>query len=92
MDEYDNDVPGHLTWPEPVEVHDADGPLVRLTGLPQDRKQQAWSDLKTNSPALCSLLKEPTLQEVIRMFDAELFVDADLVPSLPPENLRPRRG
>lgn len=78
---------GHLTWPEPVLVHDGDGPVVRLTGLSSERKQRAWAEIKASSPALSELLRDPTIQEIIRTFSADLYVDAEHVPSLPPETL-----
>lgn len=64
--------------------------LVRLSGLSEQWKRVAWSEINTNSPELANLLKEPDLKQIVQMFDADIFVDADLVPSLPQERLKGR--
>jgi hypothetical protein len=75
-----------------VKVLDETHRWARLSGLPAVLKQQAWVDINTNSPALATLLKDPLLQEIVRMFDAEIFVQAELVPGLPVEQLPGRKG
>jgi len=64
--------------------------LVRLSGLPESRKKEAWHEINQNSPELALLLKTQGLRELLVAFDAEIFVDASLVPSLPPERLKGR--
>lgn len=64
--------------------------LVRLSGLPDSRKKVAWHEITQNSPELALLLKTKGLRELLDAFDAEIFVDAALVPSLPPERLKGR--
>lgn len=76
---------GHLTWPVPVLIHDGDGPMVRLSGLSSDRKQRAWAEIKASSPGLSQLLRDPMIQEIMSTFSAELYIDAEHAPSLPPQ-------
>jgi hypothetical protein len=79
-------------WPEPVETGSMreEAKLVRLSGLPESRKKTAWLEINQNAPGLATLLKSQSLREIQTAFDAELFVDASIVPSLPPERLKGR--
>jgi hypothetical protein len=63
---------------------------ARITGLPMSRKLQAWDEIKLNSPALVYLLKDPLLHEAVLIFDADIFVEHEIVPSLPTEHLKTR--
>ncbi|MGP0171036.1 hypothetical protein ACSVIJ_04060 [Pseudomonas sp. NCHU5208] len=65
--------------------------LVRLTGLSEGRKKEAWQSITRNHPALARLLQEAELKSVMKAFDADLYVDASVVPSLPVEPLKGRR-
>ncbi len=65
--------------------------LVRLTGLPEIRKKEAWQAITRNHPALARLLQEPELKAIMQAFDADLYVDAVVVPNLPAEPLKGRR-
>ncbi|ELQ8318014.1 hypothetical protein ACM8BJ_24405 [Pseudomonas aeruginosa] len=80
------------SWPVPVKVFKDAEKLVRLTGLPQEPKQKAWSEIRTNHPPLAALLKEQALQDLVQFFDADIYVEAELAPSLPVEQLRGRRA
>ena len=64
--------------------------FVRLTGLPENRKKEAWQTITRNHPALARLLQEPELKAIMKTFDADLYVEAHVVPSLPAEALRGR--
>lgn len=64
--------------------------FVKLSGLAERHRRDAWAEISSNDPALAALLKEPILKEIMRCFDAELFVDPLAVPCLPPEPLRVR--
>ncbi|HHH9441207.1 TPA: hypothetical protein ACP32N_003144 [Pseudomonas aeruginosa] len=66
--------------------------FIRLTGLPESRRKEAWKTITRERPALAELLRSPGLQAVVAFFDAEIFVDTDVVPSLPAERLRGRQG
>lgn len=80
------------SWPEPVNVLADNEVLVRLTGLPSSLKQKAWAEIKSTSPALAELLKEPLLREIVDRFSAEIFVEAQYAPSLPHERLKGRES
>lgn len=75
-----------------VEVLEETQSWARISGLPAGLKQQAWADINKNSPPLATLLKDPLLHEIVRLFDAEIFVESELVPGLPVERLRGRNG
>lgn len=79
-------------WPVPVETGSMreEAMLVRLSGLPEGRKKTAWQEIITNSPGLARLLKSQSLRDIQAAFDADLFVEASIVPSLPPERLKGR--
>lgn len=81
-----------FSWPVPVETGSMreEPKLVRLSGLPESRKKDAWHEINQNSPELALLLKTQGLRDLLAAFDAEIFVDASLVPSLPPERLKGR--
>lgn len=64
--------------------------FVRLSGLAERYRREAWEAISSNDPALAALLKEPLLKEIMMRFDAELFVDPVAVPCLPPEPLKVR--
>lgn len=64
--------------------------LVRLSGLPEQRRREAWQTISLQHPALASLLREPELKAIMEAFDAELFVEAYKVPMLPVEALKGR--
>lgn len=81
---------GFLSWPEPVRVLQPDGPLARLTGLPESRKRVAWKEIQTLNPALAALLREQPLQQAVKEFGAEIFIEAQYAPSLPLESLKGR--
>lgn len=83
----DKEPADRLQWPEPVNTCSIRevGRVAKLSGLPNRLKQVAWREIQQNSPELAELLKTPELKEVMAMFDAELFIDAELSPSLPPE-------
>lgn len=84
----------NVHWEDTVSVKllDETQRWARISGLPALLKQQAWADINKNSPPLATLLKDPLLQEIVRVFDAEIFVQAELVPRLPVEQLRGRKG
>lgn len=81
-----------FNWPEFVKTGSMreEAKLVRLSGLPESRKKTAWLEINQNAPALALLLKCQGLRDIQAAFDAELFVDATIVPSLPPERLKGR--
>lgn len=68
--------------PLAVSVVEVAGPYVRLTGMPQSVRREAWRLIRSNNPALAVLLQEELLQDALRLFDADLFVDARWVPGL----------
>lgn len=65
--------------------------FVKLSGLAEKHKREAWSFISCNRPALAALLKDPMLKELVSRFDADLYVEAGAVPTLPPEPLRGRK-
>lgn len=83
-----------LQWPESVQTCSLRelGRFAKLTGLPDRLRRAAWSDINQNAPALAELLKDPLLKEAMQMFDADLYVEAGIVPSLPPEWLPGKSG
>lgn len=64
---------------------------VMLSGLPEKYKREAWAVISTTNPALATLLRDPVLKTVMNFFDADLLVDASVVPSLPAEPLKGRK-
>lgn len=75
---------------ESIGIVDASEKLVCLSNLSQARKKKAWHDISESHPSLAKLLLEPGLKEVMDYFDAELFVDASILPDQPVEPLRGR--
>lgn len=65
--------------------------FVMLSGLSERYKREAWAVISRTNPALANLLRDPTLKSVMAHFDADLFVDAASVPTLPPEPLKGRK-
>lgn len=65
--------------------------FARLTGLPDKLKRDAWHAITTEHPSLALLLRDPKLKDMIDLFDAELFVEANIVPMLPVEQLKTRK-
>lgn len=65
--------------------------LVKLSGLAEKYKREAWEQISSTNPALAKLLKQPELKEAMRFFDADLFVDAKSAPCLPVEPLKGRK-
>ncbi|CEK42689.1 hypothetical protein PQBR44_0166 (plasmid) [Pseudomonas putida UWC1] len=64
---------------------------VKLSGLAEKYKREAWGQISSTNPALAQLLKEPELREAIKFFDADLFVEASSAPCLPVESLKGRK-
>jgi hypothetical protein len=83
---------GMDSWPEPVLVYDHSEKLVMLTQLPARLKQQAWTEIKLNCPALAELLREEPLREIVEYFKADIFIESHLAPCLPQEPLRGRKA
>ncbi|MAG65041.1 MAG: hypothetical protein CMK74_04100 [Pseudomonadales bacterium] len=77
----------HLTFVESAS-QDELPPVARLSRLPDRLRTVAWKQINENSPALASLLKEPLLKTAIELFDADLYIDAVIVPCLPAEGKR----
>lgn len=48
---------------------------VNLSRLPPAEKREAWRRIKSEQPALAALLQSDGVQEMIRMFNAEVWVD-----------------
>lgn len=65
--------------------------LVMLSGLAEKYKREAWAVISSTNPALARLLKEPALKAAMDHFDADLFVDASVVPTMPTEALKGRK-
>lgn len=57
----------------------------------RDQEKEAWQAITRNHPALARLLQEPELKAIMQAFDADLYVDAVVVPNLPAEPLKGRR-
>lgn len=83
---------GMGSWPVPVKIHEGKDKLVRLTELPQSLKHKAWAEIKTNCPPLAELLKDPALKEIVEYFQADIYIDAQYAPCLPPEPLKGRKA
>jgi hypothetical protein len=81
---------GINSWPVPVAIYEGKETLVKISGLPQARKLTVWAEIKNNCPELADLLKDPALQDVVKMFSADIFIEAIHAPSLPTERLRGR--
>lgn len=64
---------------------------VMLSGLAESYKRKAWVEISNKHPSLALLLREPGLKVIMEMFDADLFVEASIVPMLPPERLKGRK-
>lgn len=75
---------------ESMPDQEDDGKLACISGLPIARKQKAWAEINQNSPGLAQLLRDPLLHQIVEMFEAEIFVEAELVPSLPTTRLKGR--
>lgn len=65
--------------------------LVKLSGLAEKYKREAWGQISSINPALAQLLKERELRETMKFFDADLFVEATSAPCLPVEALKGRK-
>lgn len=74
----------HLTFVESNSQNESP-PVARLSRLPDRLRAEAWQQINQNSPALASLLKDPLLKAAIELFDADLYIEADIVPCLPAE-------
>ena len=48
---------------------------VNLSRLPPAKKREAWRKIKEQQPELAALLQSDEVQEMIRVFDAEVWVD-----------------
>lgn len=79
-------------WPAPVKIFTEKEKLVRLTGLPLSLKGKAWGEIKLSSPPLANLLKDQSLRDIVEYFSAEIFIESEHAPCLPPERLRGRSG
>ncbi|WP_370601791.1 hypothetical protein [Pseudomonas nitroreducens] len=81
-----------MAWLTTISVPalSGDEKFVRLTGLPESRKKEAWKMIIAERPALAELLRSPDLQAMVAFFDAEIFVESEVVPSLPSEPLKGR--
>lgn len=64
---------------------------VMLSGLAEKYKREAWAHISQNHPALAVLLREAELKKIMQAFDADLFVEASIVPTLPHEPLKGRK-
>lgn len=64
---------------------------VMLSGLAEKYKREAWAHISQNHPALAVLLRDPELKRIMQAFDADLFVEASIVPTLPQEPLKGRK-
>ncbi|SBW84288.1 Conserved hypothetical protein [Pseudomonas veronii 1YdBTEX2] len=64
---------------------------VKLSGLAEKYKREAWGHITSTNPALARLLKEAELREAMNFFDADLFVEALSAPCLPVESLKGRK-
>ncbi|MDX2309767.1 hypothetical protein [Pseudomonas sp. On1] len=85
--------PQEMAWLTTISVPtvQAGERYVRLTGLPDNRKKDAWKTITNNHPGLADLLRSPELKEVVAFFDADIYVDAEVVPALPAEPLKGRK-
>jgi hypothetical protein len=80
------------SWPVPVRVFEEKEKLVRLNELPKALKLKAWTEIQSNCPALAALLKDDGLKEIVQLFSADIFIEAEHAPCLPQERLRGRNG
>lgn len=64
---------------------------MKLSGLAEKYKREAWGHITSTNPALARLLKEAELREAMNFFDADLFVEALSAPCLPVESLKGRK-
>lgn len=81
----------HLTFVESTSQDDSPR-FAKLTRLPDSLRAESWKQIKQNAPALAILLKDPLLKAAIEMFDADLYIEAGIVPCLPAEGngLKPK--
>lgn len=54
-------------------------PPVNLSTLSPAEKKRVWEHLQTDHPAVATILRDPHLGELRRIFDAMILVDADLL-------------
>jgi hypothetical protein len=80
----------HWTDTEAIPIVEDENKWARISGLSKAMKQRAWHEINANCPPLADLLRDPEIQDVVRMFDAEIYVDSAYVPSLPAERLKGR--
>ena len=85
--------PQEMAWLTTISVPtvQAGEKYVRLTGLPDNRRKDAWKTITSNHPGLADLLRSPELKEVVAFFDADIYGDAEVVPALPAEPLKGRK-
>ncbi|WGK63409.1 hypothetical protein QAO71_17865 (plasmid) [Halopseudomonas sp. SMJS2] len=74
----------HLTFVESTSQDDSPR-FARLTRLPDRLRTESWKQINRNAPALAILLKDPFLKAAIELFDADLYIEAAIVPCLPGE-------
>lgn len=80
------------SWPVPVLIHAGGEKLVKLNEQPKTLKIRAWNEIRSNSPALAELLKDPDLKLVVELFSASIYIEAHYAPCLPTEPLKGRKG
>lgn len=57
-------------------------PSVNLAKLPAQRKRVVWEHLKTHHPEVAELLKDPHVQDMRALFDAQVLIGADLLQDI----------
>ena len=50
---------------------------LNLSRLPPAEKRAKWDEIRHTQPELAALLKDPTLQALIKTFDAEVLIEND---------------
>ncbi len=79
-----------LPWTasESINTLPLNGRYVCLSTLPKGLKQQAWGVLVSQQPGLAELLQSAELKAVVQYFDAEIYVEAEMLPGLPSDFLK----
>ena len=57
-------------------------PSVNLSALPSDQKRRVWGWLQQQHPKMAATLRDPHVQEMRTLFDADVTLDAELLQDI----------
>ena len=57
-------------------------PSVNLSTLPDDQKRRVWGWLQQQHPEIAAVLRDPHVQEMRALFDADVTLGAELLQDI----------